>query len=181
MPREHRSGEPVVTAGLVRALLTTQHPDLAGLAVAEDVDPTLGGGSVRGWDNTMVRLGEDLAVRLPRHDAGQSLLDTEVTWLPRLRARTGLPLPAPVRTGVPGAGYPYRWAVVPWAAGTSAVHAATELCDSYAAALAETLRRLHVPAPRDAPVNPYRGVPLAAVVVAGRVREIVVEQLGVTE
>jgi aminoglycoside phosphotransferase (APT) family kinase protein len=42
---------------LVRSLLHEQHPDLAGLALGE-VDG--------GWDNRMWRLGEDLAVRLPR-------------------------------------------------------------------------------------------------------------------
>jgi len=163
MPREHRSGEPDVTAGLVRALLAAQHPDLATLPIGEDVEPALGGGVVRGWDNTMVRLGEGLALRLPRHDAGQALLDKEATWLPRVAAQTGLPLPAPVRTGVPGTGYPYRWAVVPWTVGTSAAYRPAEARDDYAADLAGQLRRLHVPAPQDAPDNPFRGVPLASV------------------
>ncbi|MDI3329159.1 MAG: aminoglycoside phosphotransferase family protein [Micrococcus sp.] len=163
MPREHRSGEPDITTGLVRALLAEQHPGLAALSVAGQADPALGGGLVRGWDNTMVRLGEDLAVRLPRHDAGQALLDREVTWLPRIAARTGLDVPAPLCTGVPGAGYPYRWAVVPWVAGISAAHRPAEARDQYAAELAGQLRRLHVAAPQDAPDNPFRGVPLAAV------------------
>lgn len=163
MPREHRSGEPDVTAGLVRALLASQHPDLSGLPIGGDMDPALGGGVIRGWDNTMVRLGEDLAIRLPRHDVGQALLDKEVAWLPRIAAQTGVALPAPVRTGVPGAGYPYRWAVVPWVEGSSAAYWAAEARDDYAADLAGQLRRLHVPAPEDAPDNPFRGVPLASV------------------
>ncbi|HRO30987.1 MULTISPECIES: phosphotransferase [Micrococcaceae] len=162
MPRHRRSGEPDVTAGLVRALLASQHPDLAALPIGGDVDPAPGGGVVRGWDNTMVRLGEDLAVRLPRHDAGQALLDREAAWLPRVAAQTGLRLPRPERTGAPGAGYPYRWAVVPWVAGTPAARRPAGTRDVYAAALAGWLRRLHVPAPPDAPANPFRGVPLAA-------------------
>ncbi|QCU78582.1 phosphotransferase [Citricoccus sp. SGAir0253] len=160
MPREHRSGEPDVTAALVRALLADQHPDLAWLPVAGDADPAAG--VVRGWDNTMVRLGDRLAVRLPRHEAAEALLDREVAWLPVLGARTGLGLPAPVRTGVPAAGYPYRWAVVPWVAGTPAVHRPAAERDAYAGALAAGLRRLHVPAPPGAPANPFRGMPLAS-------------------
>jgi aminoglycoside phosphotransferase (APT) family kinase protein len=163
MPRKHRSGEPVVTAGLVRALLAGQHPDLLALPIGEDVDPAPGAGVVRGWDNTMVRLGEDLALRLPRHDVGQALLDKEVTWLPRIAAQTGLPLAAPVRTGVPGSGYPYRWAVVPWTVGTSAAYRPADGRDDYAADLAGQLQRLHVPASQDAPGNPFRGVPLASI------------------
>jgi aminoglycoside phosphotransferase (APT) family kinase protein len=163
MPREHRTGEPDVTVALVRELLAVQHPGLAGLPVGEDADPALGGGFVRGWDNTMVRLGQDLALRLPRHDVGQALLDKEATWLPRVAAQTGLRLPAPLGTGVPGAGYPYRWAMVPWVAGTSAAYWPAEARDDYAADLAGQLRRLHVPAPPDAPDNPFRGVPLVSV------------------
>ncbi|MFD6951303.1 hypothetical protein [Nocardiopsis sp. NPDC060348] len=45
------------TAELVRDLLRDQHPDLA--------DRPLEVGA-RGWDNQLWRLGDDLAVRLPR-------------------------------------------------------------------------------------------------------------------
>lgn len=164
MPREERASETVITAGLVRALLAEQHPDLAALPIIGTVDPGLGGSAVRGWDNTMVRMGEDLAIRLPRHDAGQALLDKEVAWLPLIAAQTGLALPVPVRTGEPGAGFPYRWAVVPWTVGTSAAYRSAETRNAYASDLATQLWRLHVRAPQDAPDNPFRGVPLASVI-----------------
>ena len=70
---------------LVRALLRDQHPDLADLADLELRDVN------GGWDNQQWRLGEELAVRLPRTERAPALLHTEQTWLPILAAR--LPLP----------------------------------------------------------------------------------------
>ena len=58
---------------LVRALLRDQHPDLADLEL-RDVDG--------GWDNQMWRLGDELAVRLPRTERAPALLHIEQTWLP---------------------------------------------------------------------------------------------------
>ena len=162
MTREDRAGEPEITPELVRALLADQHPDLAGLPIGERTVPA-GRGMVRGWDNTMVRLGEDLAVRLPRHDAGQHLLDREVAWLGRIAGQTGLDLPVTVARGEPAAGYPYRWAVVRWMPGTPAAFRPVGDRDRYATGLADLLRRLHVPAPPDAPASHLRGVPLAVV------------------
>ncbi|VXB08892.1 phosphotransferase [Citricoccus sp. K5] len=165
MPLESRDGEPVITDGLVRALLREQHPDLAHMPL---------GVPVRGWDNTMVRLGERLALRLPRHAQAESLLDREVAWLPRLASQlAGLPsgiphhtipvIPTPVRTGVRRAGYPFRWAVVPWVYGTPAVHMPLGVRDAYASSLAAVLHGLHRPAPGGAPTNVFRGVGVAAV------------------
>ena len=50
-----------IDEALVRTLLHNQHPDLAGLELREVAG---------GWDNRMWRLGEDLAVRLPRTPRG---------------------------------------------------------------------------------------------------------------
>jgi aminoglycoside phosphotransferase (APT) family kinase protein len=149
-----RTAEPPseveVTLALARALLGDQHPDLADLPITPAED---------GWDNVMLRLGEDLALRLPRRKAGARLILTEQTWLPVVAPGLPLPAPIPLRTGLPGRGYPYHWSVVPWFDGTP--------CDlappgpDEGAALAGFLRALHRPAPDDAPANPFRGVPLA--------------------
>ena len=53
------AAEVDIDGPLVRALLSEQHPDLAGL-------PLTNVGS--GWDNRTYRLGEGLAVRLPLSD-----------------------------------------------------------------------------------------------------------------
>lgn len=146
------AAEAAIEPSLVRALLTDQHPDLAHL-------PLVDVGS--GWDNKLFRLGEDLAVRLPRRAVAAPLIQHEQRWLPELAPLLPLPTPVPVRAGGPGRGFPWSWSVVPWLAGKPA--ALTPPHDARAAAvtLAAFVCALHQPAPDGAPINPYRGVPLA--------------------
>ncbi|GAA3701008.1 hypothetical protein GCM10022377_13080 [Zhihengliuella alba] len=56
----------------------------------------------------LFRLGDRLAVRLPRRRSAEALLVTEAEWLPVVAAGLPLPVPVPLRTGGPGRGYPYR-------------------------------------------------------------------------
>ncbi len=93
---------------LVRSLLREQHPDLAQLALRE-VDG--------GWDNRMWRVGEDLAVRLPRTPRAPSLLRTEQRWLPSVTAGLPLPVPVPLRVGEPTELFPWTWSVTRWVDG----------------------------------------------------------------
>jgi aminoglycoside phosphotransferase (APT) family kinase protein len=134
----------------VRALLEEQHPDLAALHLAP-IDA--------GWDNAIYRLGEDMAVRLPRRAKAAGLIEREQEWLPQIAARLPLPVPVPLRTGVPGCGYPWRWSVVPWIGGAAVDISPVDA--RQAQPFAAFLRALHVPAPANAPRNPFRGVPLA--------------------
>lgn len=142
-----------VTADLVQALLEAQHPDLTGLSLRRTAE---------GWDNVMFRLGADLAVRLPRRQMAAALIEHEQRWLPQLGPWLPIPAPIPVRVGAPGPGYPWAWSVCPWLPGTEIEHAAPDDWDDTAERLAAYLTVLHRPAPPDAPVHPYRGVPLAA-------------------
>jgi aminoglycoside phosphotransferase (APT) family kinase protein len=146
------AAEVDVDEPLVRALLAEQHPDLADLPIEVVAN---------GWDNAVVRLGDDLAVRLPRRELAVPLVEHEQRWLPELAPRLPLPIPAPVRVGAPGAGYPWPWSIVPWFDGRTAL--ATPPSDPLAAAeaLGRFFAALHRPAPPDAPANPYRGIPLA--------------------
>lgn len=153
VPSQPRQGTPSaeieIDVALVRALLHAQHPDLADLPL-QVVD--------MGWDNVMLRLGDDLAVRMPRRTPAASLIEHEQRWLPALAGRLPLPIPAPLRIGLPGAGYPWRWSILPWLPGI-----ASDLSPPHSdqgPALAEFLRTLHIPAPADVPDNPFRGVPL---------------------
>lgn len=151
-PRSMPAAEVVVTAELVRDLIASQHPEFSGLAVRE---------LANGWDNVLFRLGEDLLVRMPRRGLGASLVAREQRWLPALAPALPLAVPAPVRTGEPGPGYPWSWSIVPFAPGRIA--AVDPPADPVAAArtLGSFLKALHVPAPPDAPPNPSRGGPLA--------------------
>lgn len=141
-----------ITASLVRHLLATQHPDLADLPLRH---------ADGGWDNEMWRLGDDLAVRLPRRTFGATAAEHEQHWVPELARRLSLAVPLPLRVGRPDADYPYPWTVVRWVAGTPAWQQAVPARSGWAPHLADALADLHVPAPPDAPVNPFRGGPLA--------------------
>ncbi|MHA7133148.1 aminoglycoside phosphotransferase family protein [Oerskovia turbata] len=151
------AAEVDVTVDLVRALLEAQHPDLAGRPLEVVAN---------GWDNVVLRLGDDLAVRVPRREAAAGLVLHEQEWLPGLAARLPVPVPAPVRVGLPsdgtaGPAYPWSWSVVPWFDGLSALAVDRALRRAFAPDLAAFVAALHVPAPPEAPVNPFRGVPLA--------------------
>jgi aminoglycoside phosphotransferase (APT) family kinase protein len=126
-----------------------QHPDLGCL----DLRLT-----ASGWDNVLYRLGPNLAVRLPRRAVAAKLIENEQRWLPALQPRLPLPIPAPVRLGIPQSVYPWCWSVIPWFDGETADRAAPNRAQ--AAALAGFFKALHVVAPAEAPRNPYRGVPL---------------------
>jgi aminoglycoside phosphotransferase (APT) family kinase protein len=137
---------------LVAGLLRDQHPDLADLPLRV---------AANGWDNVVVRLGADLAVRVPRRAAAAELIEHEQRWLPDIGARVGavVPVPVPVRTGRPALGYPWSWSVVPWVDGVPAGHR-PPAGDAVARTLAAFTSRLHVAAPPEAPHNPVRAVPL---------------------
>lgn len=152
-----------IDEALVRSLLREQHPDLADLPL-QSMDS--------GWDNAMFRLGDALAVRLPRRAATTKLIEHEQRWLPQLAPLLPIPVPAPLRTGQPADNYPARWSIVPWLKGRNA-----DLCEpraDQAERLAAFLCALHRPAPADAPFNPWRGVPLRerAEQIAERIRRL---------
>jgi aminoglycoside phosphotransferase (APT) family kinase protein len=134
---------------LIRSLLRAQHRDLADLPL-QPMDS--------GWDNAMFRLGEHLAVRLPRRVAVTKLIEHEQEWLPQLAPLLPIAVPAPVRVGGPAENSPSRWSIVPWLRGRNAD--LSEPRADQAERLAAFLCALHRPAPANAPVNPFRGVPL---------------------
>lgn len=153
------AAEVDIDQSLVRGLLADQHDDLIG-----DLTEV-----ANGWDNAVFRLdvgagahaGESYAVRLPRRQMAAELVANEQRWLPELAPRLPLPIPAPVRVGRPDRGYPWFWSVCPWLDGTIAAIAPPDDLTATASAMAGFLVDLHQPAPPDAPVNPYRGGPLA--------------------
>ena len=141
----------VVDADVVRSLLRDQHPDLA------DQDVRL---AATGWSNQLWRLGQTLAVRLPRSEGSAERLRLEQHWLPVLAPDLSLPVPVPVRTGEPSATFPRTWTVATWVPGEPGDRASISEAGHAADALAGFLRALHRKAPAEAPSNPRRGVPL---------------------
>lgn len=138
-----------IDATLIRALLAEQHPDLAHEPIAM-MDA--------GWDNAMARIGNDLAIRLPRRTMAVPFLEAEQAWLPTIADQLPIAVPTPERTGVAGALFPWPWSILPWLDGTTAYR--EPLHNDQALPLAEFLGALHKPAPKNAPRNHMRGVPL---------------------
>lgn len=133
----------------VRDLLRDQHAQYAHLPIA--AGPS-------GWDNAIFRLGDDLAVRLPRRASAALLLEHEQRWLPQLATLLPLRVPTPVAVGVPSESFPWKWSITPWIDGETLDRAS--LNEDQAEILGDFLQALHVPPPAAAPHNPWRGVPL---------------------
>ncbi|HET6965499.1 MAG TPA: aminoglycoside phosphotransferase family protein [Acidimicrobiales bacterium] len=139
--------EVPIDEDLVRRLLHDQHPDLAGLPLHL---------CDAGWDNVMWRLGDSLAVRLPRRQVAADLVVKEQRWLPELAPDLPLPVPVPLRKGRPDVAYPWYWSVVPWLDGSPGDRTPITEVGASATRLGAFLRAMHRPAPADAPYNPYR-------------------------
>ncbi|KRD44969.1 phosphotransferase [Cellulomonas sp. Root930] len=140
-----------VTEDLARSLLREQHPDLADL-------PLTWAGT--GWDNALWRIGEHVAARFPVREISAPLVVHEQRWLPVLAPRLPVDVPVPVRVGMPSAAYPWAWSVVPWFDAVAAHRTPVPGRSAWAPRLAEVFAALHRPAADDAPVNPFRGVPI---------------------
>lgn len=140
-----------VTADLVRALLAEQHPDLAERRLVVVAN---------GWDNVIVRIGDDLVARLARRAVAAGLVANEHRWLAVLAPRLPLPIPVPVRRGRAGAEYPWYWSICAWFDGDLAADVGLTDPMLEAERLGSFLAALHTEAPADAPRNPYRGIPV---------------------
>jgi aminoglycoside phosphotransferase (APT) family kinase protein len=101
-----------VTVDLVSALIDEQFPEWSGRPIRFAAD---------GRDNAVYRLGDDLAVRLPRRQRAADRVPE------RFRAGLLLPPDLPlavsraVALGAPGCGYEWRWTIDRWVDGTPAV------------------------------------------------------------
>ena len=93
----------------VRRLVADQLPRWAGLPI----EPVTSAGT----DHHIFRLGDLLAIRLPRIDWATRQATIDATWLPKLAPLVPLALPRQVAKGRPGEGYPYDWSVCLWLPG----------------------------------------------------------------
>jgi aminoglycoside phosphotransferase (APT) family kinase protein len=97
---------------LVSGLLRKQHHDLSGLPLRVVAE---------GWANVTLRLGDELAVRVPRREASAKLIENEIAWLPKLGPFLSVSVPVAVRNGRSTDDYPPQWSVVPWFDGKQAL------------------------------------------------------------
>ena len=107
-PIKMHDDEFEIDEALARRLLAAQFPQWSELPLAR-IEST-------GTVNAIFRLGDDMAVRLPRtprwHD-----IDYEIGLLTRFAARLPLTIPDALGVGEPEAGYPWKWGVFRWLEG----------------------------------------------------------------
>jgi aminoglycoside phosphotransferase (APT) family kinase protein len=149
--------EVAIDAPLVQRLVRGQFPEWADLPLARVAES--------GTDNVTFRLGEELAVRLPRLSGSTTRQDKELRWLPRLEGSLPLPIPAVRGVGRPAEGYPFAWAVYGWLPGETATPERIGDLQQLSADLAGLIGALQSLDATDGPPpgqhNAYRGVPLA--------------------
>jgi aminoglycoside phosphotransferase (APT) family kinase protein len=140
--------------GLVRRLLARQFPHWADLAIEPVVS--------YGTDHDIYRLGDDLAVRLPRIGWATDQATKEATWLPRLAPQLPLAIPVQVAMAQPDEGYPFEWSVYEWLPGENANGTIDDL-DRAAVDLAAFVQALRKVDTSNAYPRPggTRGAPLA--------------------
>jgi aminoglycoside phosphotransferase (APT) family kinase protein len=143
-------------AALVRRLLAAQFPQWSDLAI----EPVRSNGT----DNAMYRLGEDMAVRMPRIHWATGAVEKEQAWLPKLAPHLPLAIPVPLAKGAPGEGYPWPWSVCRWLEGRNATPQRLADLNQAAEDLAAFIRALQsidaTGGPHPGRHNAGRGVPL---------------------
>jgi len=157
MPATKMHADEVVTdASVVHRLLAAQFPQWAELPI----EPVRSAGT----DNAIYRLGDEMAIRLPRIERVVDQVDKEHRWLPRLAPLLPLAIPTPLARGTPGCGYPWDWSVHRWIAGENAL--IERIADPRQAAIdlakfITALRRIDATGgPSPGAHNFFRGVPL---------------------
>lgn len=143
------TNEIPTSVDLVKQLLADQFPAYAD----RDVFPVPSAGT----DNALFRLGDDLAVRMPRIGWATDSITREFRWMPVLAPQLSLPVPEPVVMGEPGRGYPCSWTICQWLPGTNPPVGATPNQTDFAVRLAGFLRSLQSVDTTDAP-HSSRGI-----------------------
>ncbi|MER5179795.1 aminoglycoside phosphotransferase family protein [Streptomyces sp. NPDC002896] len=133
---------------LVRGLLAGQFPQWADLPIKPVAS--------YGTDHDIYRLGDDLAVRLPRIGWATEQAAREAEWLPRLAPHLPLALPVQLAMGHPAEGYPFDWSVYEWLPGENANGTIDDL-DRAAVDLAAFVKALREIDTTGAPPRPPRG------------------------
>jgi aminoglycoside phosphotransferase (APT) family kinase protein len=153
-----REPEVCTDAALAKALVAGQFEQWARLPVAR-VDAV-------STDNDMYRLGDYLALRLPRRQSAVAAIEKEHAWLPRLAPHLPLQVPLPIAKGEAAHGYPYPWSVVEWLEGAPLTAVDAKGNDDIARDLGGFIVALH---DQDASAGPAagahnhgRGAPLVA-------------------
>lgn len=145
-----------IDVSLVRRLISQQFPKWSGLPI-KPVE-------LSGWDNRTFRLGDNMTVRLPSHEAYEAQVKKEQQWLPRLASRLPVAIPTPLAMGTPSDEYPMHWSIYSWIDGENATVERISDLNHFAIELSQFLNALQQidadGAPSFGAHNFYRGGPL---------------------
>ena len=133
-----------ITLDLIQHLLKTQAPSLA----RHHLQPIIPGGT----DHVMIRIGDSLVGRFPRHPGAVVAADVERKWLPLLNKRLSFSIPQVIQRGEPDQSYPAPWSILSWLPGNPAAPLGPKSSPHEASILARDLGRFvkelrSVPAP----------------------------------
>ncbi len=140
-----------INISLVKQLLAEQFPQWAKLPL-EPINSA-------GTDNAIYRLGDEMAVRLPRFSRVADDVEKEYQWLPRLAPFLPLAIPVPLGKGTPAAGYPWPWSIYRWIEGENATIEHIADLRQVAIAIGQFIAVLQRIDPAGGPLS-GRGVPL---------------------
>jgi aminoglycoside phosphotransferase (APT) family kinase protein len=140
-------GEIATDVSLVDELVRTQFPRWHGLPIREVAHG--------GTSNALYRLGDDLAVRLPRREWAKDDTRKEAVTVPLVAPHLPVAVPEPVALGEPAGSYPYEWSVVRWLDGETAPIEAVD--EDTPLRLAGLVRALHEIDATGRPWTAHRG------------------------
>jgi aminoglycoside phosphotransferase (APT) family kinase protein len=124
-----------ITPHVAAKLIASQFPQWASLPIQSV--------TIDGWDNTTLRLGNELSIRLPNHEAYVPQVEKEHRWLPVLARHLPLSIPQPVALGCPTDAFPRPWSVYRWLDGNTASLAEIANLNTFAFELADFLKALY--------------------------------------
>ena len=101
--------EPDLDKNIAARLVAENFPEYTDLPVVA-VQPW-------GTDHALFRLGENLAIRLPRVERAVMQVGKEHKWLPRLAPHLPCRIPAPLKRGRPSQTYRWDWSIYDWIKG----------------------------------------------------------------
>ena len=145
-PHSSIAADVVPDPQMVTRLLRDQAPHLADMLVR--VSPASGS------SNWVFRIGEGLAIRLPRSDDYVADLMNEVRWLPSLAPSLPAAVPNIVAFGQSSETFPRPWAVVSWVPGDLPLALGGSQQALLAESLGEFLQSLHEVDASDVPPGP---------------------------
>lgn len=131
-----------------------------GAAAWADAPPVAPPGrltTTSGSNNWVFRLGDDLAVRMPRSDDYAADLLNEIRWLPRLAPELRVPVSGIVAVVKADETFPRPWTVVSWVPGKLPVALDRAEQERFARTFRAFLQSLHGMDTRGAPAGPEHG------------------------